>query len=107
MVSPFQKLFHKQPEISSLKVFGSTIYPYLRPYNSHKLQARSIQCVFLGYSFGYKGVVYFNMLTGKLLVSKHVVHDEYCFPFATIKSNARYFATEFVHTYGTSTRPSS
>ena len=58
MVSPFQKLFNTLPEISSLKVFGSAIYPYLRPYNDHKLQPRSTQCVFLGYLSGYKGALF-------------------------------------------------
>lgn len=29
MISPFEKLFHKKPDMSTLKVFGSVIYPYL------------------------------------------------------------------------------
>lgn len=76
MTSPFEQLYGKKPVLSTLKVFGSTIYPYLRPYNVHKLQSRYVQCVFLGYSHGYKCVICYNMLTGKLLISWNVLHGE-------------------------------
>ena len=37
-LSPFEKLFHTDPEYSFLKTFGCTCWPNLRPYNSNKLQ---------------------------------------------------------------------
>lgn len=40
--------------------------------------------MFLGYFFGYTGAICYNMLTRKLLISKHVIHDEHCFPFVNI-----------------------
>lgn len=55
--SPYSVLYHRQPSLGHLKVFGSAVYPYLRPYNNNKLQARSSVCLFLGYALGYK-VVY-------------------------------------------------
>lgn len=105
MMSPFQKLFNKQPKIASLKIFGCSIYPYLRPYNTHKLQPRSTQCVFLGYSLGYKGAMCYNIMTRKLLVSRHVIHDESCFPFALIQSNVRSLTQELVQSSSTMSRP--
>ena len=48
--SPYYTLFHKMPEYKSFRVFGCLCYPFIRPYNSHKLQYRSLQCVFLGSS---------------------------------------------------------
>lgn len=69
MQSPFGKLFDKKPDLSSMKMFGSAIYPYLRPYTVHKLQPRSSQYVFLGYSFGYKGALCYNPITDKLVIS--------------------------------------
>lgn len=47
---PYEKLFCKSPEYSSLRVFGCACYPNLRPYNKNNLQPWSIHCVFLGYS---------------------------------------------------------
>lgn len=43
MNSPYFKLFGHHLVLKSLKVFGTTIYPYLRPYNSSKLDARTYQ----------------------------------------------------------------
>ena len=37
MVSPFEAVYHKKPNYMQLKVFGCSCYPYLRPYNKHKL----------------------------------------------------------------------
>lgn len=51
--SPYQKLFGSKPDYSALRVIGSACYPCLRPYTSHKLEPRSLQCVFLGYSSQY------------------------------------------------------
>lgn len=48
--SPFQKLFGKKPDYSALRVIGSACYLCLRPAADHKLEPRSLQCVFLGYN---------------------------------------------------------
>lgn len=73
--------FGKQPEISTLRVFGIAIFPYTRPYNIHKLQPHTIQCVFLGCAPGYKGVFCYDHLHDKCFLSWHVIHDEQVFPF--------------------------
>lgn len=46
--SPSERLFAKAPDYSLLRTFGCACYPLLRPYNSHKLQYRLVQCIFLG-----------------------------------------------------------
>lgn len=81
--SQFFKLFGIQPELGSFKVFGTTVNPYLRPHNSYKLEPRIYQCVFLGYSLGYKGVICFHRGKQRLFISSHVIHDETLFPFHT------------------------
>ena len=78
--SPFEVLFHKPPPYSSFRVFGYTCYPFLRPYNKHKFDYHSFECVFLGYSSHHKG--YRCLATdGRIYISKDVVFNETKFPF--------------------------
>ncbi|CAL8169438.1 unnamed protein product [Prunus armeniaca] len=86
MTSPYYKFFGHHPVLSAMKVFGSAVYPWLKQYNAHKLESRSSQCVFLGYSLSHKGVYCYNMLNQKLHISRHVIHDESLFPFKLLKS---------------------
>ncbi|KAM5572540.1 hypothetical protein ABKV19_012545 [Rosa sericea] len=81
MISPYELVFHKVPDISQLKIFGSSCYPFLRPYNHDKLDPRTTKCVFLGYALGYKGVFCYSVPQNKLWMSRHVIHDETSFPF--------------------------
>ncbi|KAM1626584.1 hypothetical protein ACFXTN_013569 [Malus domestica] len=93
MKSPYQLLFHQEPMLHTLKIFGSAVYPFLRPYNQNKLQPRSKQCFFLGFAAGYTGVVCYDISSNKLVLSRHVIHDENTFPFkspkqlSSVKSN--------------------
>ena len=83
MESPFQKLFHKKPNYNNLKVFGCMCFPWLRPYNTHKLQDKSKPCVFLGYSLTQSAYLCLDVDAGRLYVSRHVQFDEDQFPFRT------------------------
>jgi histone deacetylase 1/2 len=53
--TPINRLYHHTPDYTHLRIFGCACWPNLRPYNDHKLQFRSKQCVFLGYSNLHKG----------------------------------------------------
>ena len=55
LVSPYTKLFQRDPTYEILKVFGCACFPYLRPYNNNKLPFRSCKCIFLGYSLNQLG----------------------------------------------------
>nr|XP_011463643.1 PREDICTED: uncharacterized protein LOC101305369 [Fragaria vesca subsp. vesca] len=85
MSSPYELLFHEPPDITQLKIFGSSCYPYLRPYAYDKLDPRTTQYVFLGYALGYKGVFCYSISQNKLWMSRHVIHDESVFPFHNSK----------------------
>jgi hypothetical protein len=76
--SPFEKLFHKIPEYSLLRVFGCKCFPLLRPYIAHKLEYRSKACIFLGYS--QKGYRCLDPLTNRVYLSRHVVFYEASYP---------------------------
>ena len=79
--SPFEKLFHQAPDFNFLRVFGCSCWPNLRPYNSHKLQPRSIQCVFLSYSLLYKGYKCLHLSSNRIYISRDVIFFETHFPF--------------------------
>jgi hypothetical protein len=59
----------------------------MRPYNTHKLQFRSKQCAFLGYSPLHKGFKCLDISTGRVYISRDVTFDETIFPFVALHSN--------------------
>ena len=86
--TPLERLFHQKPDYSFLRVFGCACWPHLRPYNTHKLQFRSKQCVFLGYSNLHKGYKCLDPSIGRVYISRDVVFDENVFPFSKMHFNA-------------------
>ncbi|CAH9104736.1 unnamed protein product, partial [Cuscuta epithymum] len=79
--SPYHKLYNKTPDYGFLKTFGCLCYPFLRPYNQHKIDFRSLPCVFLGYSVAHKGYICFHQPTSRIYISRHVVFNEDVFPY--------------------------
>ena len=77
---PYTVLFHKSPDYAFLRNFGCSCYPFLRPYNKHKLEFRSHECIFLGYSPSHKGYKCLSP-SGHLYVSKDVAFNELKYPF--------------------------
>ena len=81
-------MYSQPPDYASLRTFGCACWPNLRPYNARKLEFRSKQCVFLGYSNHHKGFKCLEPSTGRVYVSRDVVFDENVFPFAKLHPNA-------------------
>ncbi|KAM2607610.1 hypothetical protein TB2_036145 [Malus domestica] len=79
--SPWESLFHRCPDYSTLRVFGCQCFPWLKPYNHSKLAPTSQSCVFLGYSLQHKGYKCLDVATKKLYISRHVIFHEHVFPF--------------------------
>lgn len=79
--SPFFKLFNSTPNYKKLRSFGCLCYPWLRPYNSHKLQPKSIPCIFVDYSPSQSAYYCLDPLTLKIYTSRHVRFFEHEFPY--------------------------
>ena len=82
-ISPFTKLFSTQPNYTKLKSFGCLCFPWLRPCTSHKLDPKSIACVFVGYSSSQSAYYCLDPKMNKIFVSRHVKFIENIFPFST------------------------
>jgi histone deacetylase 1/2 len=78
--SPFFLLHLQIPDYKSLKTFGCACFPFLRPYNTQKMDFHSRECVFLGYSPNHKGYKCLDA-SGKIFISKDVVFNETRFPY--------------------------
>ena len=72
---PFTILFNKSPDYKFLRTFGCACFPFLRPYSTYKLDFRSQECVFLGYSSSHKGYKCLSA-SDKIYISKDVVFNE-------------------------------
>jgi hypothetical protein len=86
--TPLERMLDKKSDYTLLRTFGCAYWPYLRPYNSRKLQLRSKQCIFLGYSDMHKCYKCLDVSTGHVYISRDVVFDEEVFPFSKLYPNA-------------------
>ena len=78
--SPYEMLVGKPPVYSSMRVFGTSCYPYLRPYGKNKFDPKSLHCVFVGYSEKHKGYRCLHPPSVRVYISRHVLFEENNFP---------------------------
>ena len=74
-------MFKTLPDYSFLKIFGCFYFPNICSYNKYKLQFRSTECTFLGYSLNHKGYKCLDSI-GKIIISRDVIFNESSFSFA-------------------------
>ncbi|KAK0588506.1 hypothetical protein LWI29_001769 [Acer saccharum] len=82
MQSPYEKIFSMHPTYEKLRVFGCLCYPWIKPYNNHKLEPRSRACLFIGYSLSQSAYHYLDLERDCVFVSRHVTFVESVFPYA-------------------------
>ncbi|KAM0027867.1 putative RNA-directed DNA polymerase [Helianthus debilis subsp. tardiflorus] len=85
--SPYQLLFHDHPQYSNFRTYGCQVFPYLRDYTKHKLEPRSLACVFIGYSTQHKGYRCLDPSTSRIFISRHARFNESVFPFQGTSSS--------------------
>ena len=86
--SPFFLPHLQFPNYKFLKSFGCACFPFTRPYNNHKLEFKSKECIFLGYSPSHKGYKCLDP-TCRIFISKDVIFNEHRFPYAELFSSGQ------------------
>ena len=84
LTSAFQKLFGSVPNYSKLRSFGCLCYPWIKPYNHHKLEPKSTPCIFIGYSLHQSAFLCLDPSSSCVYVSRHVHFVETQYPFQTL-----------------------
>jgi hypothetical protein len=70
--SPFDLLYDKLPDYSSLRVFDCVCFVSLPSHERNKLKPRSRVCCFLGYGISQKGFRCYDPISRRLHISCHV-----------------------------------
>ncbi|KAL8143938.1 hypothetical protein V2J09_016970 [Rumex salicifolius] len=89
MITPFELLHKKRPTYSHLRTIGCLCYPNLTAITKHKLEPRTKRCVFLGYATSHRGYRCLDLSTNKVIISRHVIFDEFSFPFQNSNLNQK------------------
>ncbi|MCH79837.1 retrovirus-related Pol polyprotein from transposon TNT 1-94 [Trifolium medium] len=97
--SPYQVVYNELPDISTLKFFGSLCYAATLSAHRKKLDSRSRKCLNLGFKFGVKGHVLFDLKTREIFVSRDVIFFEHIFPFQNSQDNVVKSHTSHSQTY--------
>ncbi|KAK8957728.1 hypothetical protein KSP39_PZI001284 [Platanthera zijinensis] len=105
--SPFEALFGTRPSYDHLRTFGCACFPALSPFGRGKLDFKTIECAFLGYSPHHKGYQCLDPVSGRFYLSRHVSFDETRFPLAQPSSaqgpsdldssSSKYFSVQPIH----------
>uniref|UniRef100_A0A2N9HP43 Uncharacterized protein n=1 Tax=Fagus sylvatica TaxID=28930 RepID=A0A2N9HP43_FAGSY len=69
------------PHMTSFVLLGVYVALFSIHTTPHKLQPRSVECVFLGYATSAKGYLCYDPLSHKYYTSRHVTITESIFPF--------------------------
>ena len=80
---PFEILYQRKPQYSSLKSFKWLCYPTTPKVHRENFEPRTISHIFVGYPFGTKGYKLLSLATKKVYVSRDVVFYETIFPLAS------------------------
>jgi hypothetical protein len=86
--TPLEKVFKEKPNYIGMCTFGCACWPNLRPFNDHKLQFCSKQCVFVGYSNLHKGFKCLDVAGGRVYISRDVIFDEMVYTFSKLNPRA-------------------
>ena len=72
----FKAYFGHKPDVSNLRVFGSTAWARIPLDKRRDLQPQSIECLFIGYPNESKGFKILDIKTKQIIIERSVKFDE-------------------------------
>lgn len=75
-VTPYEIWHKKKPDISNLRIFGSEAFVHIPDANRKKLEAKSIKCIFVGYSPTQKAYRFWNPESRSIMTSRDAIINE-------------------------------
>ena len=91
--SLFDCLFQRSSYYYFLRTFGCLFFPFLRPYNNHKLDFCSFSIIIFCYSSSHLGYRCFDIASQHIYISCHVRFHEHVFPFDNSEQIAKVSTT--------------
>lgn len=79
--SLYECLYGKRPSYDRIKIFGCLCYAHKSSRDKDKLKSRSRRCIFVGYPFGKKGWMLYDLESEEFFVSRDLEFDKSSFPF--------------------------
>ena len=80
-ITPNKKLLGHSPSYGHLRIFGCLCFVSTLSRDRTRFDARAKPCMFLGYPFGTKGYMVYDLATKTCFISRDVVFKETIFPF--------------------------
>ena len=74
--TPFQSWYGTKPNVSNLRIFGSTAYIHIPKAERRKLDSKSLKCYFVGYCNTQKAYRFWEPISRKIKTSRDVIFDE-------------------------------
>ena len=74
--TPFETYFGHNPDVSNLRVFGSTAWAQILLDKRRDLQPKRIKCIFIGYPDESKGFNLLDIKTKQIIIDRSVKFDE-------------------------------
>lgn len=74
--TPAEIWFGAKPDLSIIKVFGSTCYNHIPTENRKKLDTKSEKCIMLGYGATFGTYRIWDVNKNKLIIGRHVTFNE-------------------------------
>lgn len=76
-ITPYEAWHNRKPDVSRLRVFGPIAYVHIPKAERRKLEAKSIRCIFVGYSSTQKAFRFWDPSTCTVKISADATFDEH------------------------------
>ena len=97
--TPFEAYFGHKPDVSNLRVFGSTAWAQIPLDKRRDLKPQSIECMFIGYPDESKGFKLLDINTKHIIIERSFKFDEPLYEVELVKEKTVEFpsySTEYL-----------